>query len=84
MSLHKRMVCLSIVRIWLLNMALSLAVLLVEKIPEILGRKRDDIGRVLFDDSFGIVLENVREFVGDDYLFSAVDSLLSDVSHNET
>lgn len=68
-------------RVWLLDVILGLAVLLIEQIAEVLGGEGDDIGWILLDDRLGVVLKDVGQLLRHYDLLGAVDSLLSNVSH---
>lgn len=74
----------SVMGIGLLDVVLGLVVLLVEQIAKVLGRERNDVGGVFLDDCFGVVLEDVGEFLGHHDLLCRVDPLLSHVCHCET
>lgn len=71
-------------RVRLFDMVFGLIVLLVQQIPKILGWESYDVGGVLFYYSFGVMFEDVWQFLGHDNLLCAVDSLFSHVSHFET
>ena len=65
-------------------MIASLAALLSQEVFEVLCRERYDLSfgaRVLFDDRFGVVLQDVGQLVGDDNLLRAIYSLLPYISH---
>lgn len=71
----------SMMRVRFLDVILGLAVLLIQQTPEVLSREGDDIGGIFLDDSLGVMLEDVGQFLRDDDLLGTVDSLLSNVSH---
>ena len=75
------MMFVSMVRVRLFDMILSLVVLLVQQIPKIFRGERNNIGRVLLDDRLRVMLEDVGQFLRHDYLLGAVDPLFANVRH---
>ena len=74
----------SMMRVRLLDVVLGFVVLLVQQVPKILGREGNDVGRIFLDYSFGVVFEDVGQFLRHHDLLCAVDSLFPHVRHFET
>jgi hypothetical protein len=81
----------SSLRIRLFKCVVNFALRFLEKLLEIptyhlhvLGRESHYVSRILLDDCFGVVLENVGQLIRDNDLFSTVNSLFADVGHTET
>ena len=65
-------------------MIMVLIFLLSEQVLKVFGRERDDLSpitRILFDDSFRVVLEDVWEFIRYHYLLGTIYALLSNIGH---
>lgn len=75
------MMFVSMVRVRLFDMILSLVVLLVQQIPKIFRGERNNIGRVLLDDRLRVMLEDVGQLLRHHDLLGAVDPLFANVRH---